>query len=165
MDYLRTGEKLPSLPARLARLTGAIAVVFVGEPATLLTAPASVSTISTIGTTITASIATPVAVESPTATTGTRTAGCGLGTSFVHLQIAATDWFSIQSGDRCGGFGVVGHFHERESAGPSGFAVHCDMDTRDLPEWLEQRAQFRLRRLKTHVAHKQVLHILLSFDL
>jgi hypothetical protein len=38
------------------------------------------------------------------------------------------------------------------------------VNSRDLPERLEEAAQFRFRRLKIQIADKEVLHTLLTFQ-
>ena len=129
------------LPARLARLSRAIAVILVRESAALLPATAPVA----------APFAPAVPVE-PATTSASRPAGCGLWAGLIHLQIAPTDFFSVEAGNSFRRFRIVGHFHKCESAGSSRFTVRRNVDTRNLPEWFKQRAQIRLGRLKTHVA-------------
>src|SRR6266403_2188633 len=129
------------LPARLARLSRAIAVILVRESAALLPATAPVA----------APFAPAVPVE-PAAPSASRPAGCGLWAGLIHLQLAPTDFFSVEAGNSFRRFRIVGHFHKCESAGSSRFTVRRDVDTRNLPEWFKQRAQIRLGRLKTHVA-------------
>jgi hypothetical protein len=134
------------LPARLARLSRAIAVILVRESTAL---PASAALVA-------ATVATPVsatvAVEPAAATAASRTTGCGLGASFVHLEIAPPDFFSIETCYGLGCFCIVGHFNKCKSARPAGLAIGRDVDARYLPERLKQRPQIRLGRLKTHVA-------------
>jgi hypothetical protein len=146
-----------ALPARLAWLSCAVAVIFVREPPGLFAATAAVA----IATPITASIT----IKTSTASRSAWPAGCGLGASFVHLQVAATHFFSIEPGDCLRGLGIVGHFNKRKSPGTSRLPVHRNVNTRDLTEGLEQGAQVRFRGLKTHVTDEQILHILLSFNL
>src|SRR6267154_43117 len=93
--------------------------------------------------------AVPVEPATPSAS---RPAGCGLWAGLIHLQIAPTDFFSVEAGNSFRCFRIVGHFHKCESAGSSRFTVRRNVDTRNLPEWFKQRAQIRLGRLKTHVA-------------
>jgi hypothetical protein len=147
-------------------LASAIAVILIRESAALFSAAAAVAApvATAVTSAVTASFAAPVPIKSPTAS-APRTAGCGLGTRFVHLQIAPANFFSIEAGNRLGGLGIVGHLDERKSTGTARLPVHCDMNARDLSKRLEQRTQIRLGRLKAHVAYKQVLHVLLSFDL
>jgi hypothetical protein len=151
----RALDKLPGarqehcfvLPARLARLARAIAVILVRESAALLPTAASVAVSVTAATTV----ATTVTIK-PAPTTAARPAGSGLGARFVDLEIAPADFFSVEACNGFGCFGIVGHFHKREPAGTSRLAVRRNVDARDLPEGFKQRAQIRLGRLKTHVA-------------
>jgi len=109
------------LPARLARLSRAIAVILVRESAALL--PAS----------------GPVAARSPRGPGRTRHTS-RLEARWMRTlggphspQIAPTDFFSVEAGKcfRC--FRIVGHFHKCESAGSSRFTVRRNVDTRICP--------------------------------
>src|ERR1035437_3518346 len=107
--------------------------------------------------TATVAIAVPPSIApsiAPTAKPASWTTGRGLGASFVYLQIAAADFLSVETRNGLGCLGIVRHFDKSESASPSSLPVHRDMNARDLSERLEQRAQIRLGRLKTHVAGK-----------
>jgi hypothetical protein len=148
------------LPARLARLPRAIAVILVREPATLLTASTTFATAVAVSASITAS----VTIEATTTATAWSTGG-RLGTRFIDLQIAPADFLPIEAGNRFGGLRVIGHFDERESTGSACFPVHRNVDAADLSKRFEQRTQIRFRCLETHIANEQVLHVLLSFDL
>src|SRR5216684_2636712 len=125
------------LPAGFARLARGLAIIFVRE-----SAPAA----------------------SSTAARARSTTASGLGARFVHLQIATAQLFSVEAGNRLGGFFVVGHFHEGKAAGAARLPVHDQVHAGHLSEGLEQRAQLTFRGLKTHVAYKQILHFpLLDF--
>jgi hypothetical protein len=153
------------LPARFAWLASAVAVILVRKSAALLPASASVAT---VGTAVTASVAAPITAAitiEPSATSARRTTRRGFGTGFVHFQIAPADFFPIEAGNRLGCFRIIRHLNKCESASAPCLPVHRDVNPRDLSKLLEQRTQIRFGRLETHVANKQVLHMLLSFDL
>src|SRR5487761_1791138 len=76
----------------------------------------------------------------------------------VTAAIAAADLFPVEARNRLGCFRVVGHLDKRKSPGAARFAIHCQVDPRDLSKRREERAQIRFRRLKTHIADKQILH-------
>ncbi|MGB9334688.1 MAG: hypothetical protein WCB14_06760, partial [Candidatus Acidiferrales bacterium] len=75
-----------------------------------------------------------------------------------HAQSAAGDFLAIQIGHGFRGFGVIGHFDEREAAGLAGLAVRGDVDARDLAESREHGAEIALGGLEAQVAYEQVLH-------
>ncbi len=98
---------------------------------------------------------------SPTAAASRRSAAAALlGASLVHLQISPSDVFSIETCNRFCGLCVIGHFHEREAAGPACFPVHRDVYTRHLSKGLEELAQLAFGCLKTHIANKEILHVI-----
>jgi hypothetical protein len=154
------------LPARFAWLPGTVTIVLGREPPTL-------AGISTAATAAAIAVAVAIPVKSPAAATAAATAassrpattatGCGFGPRLIHFQRTPADFLAVQAGHGLGGFGIVGHFDKRESAGASGFAVHGDMDASDLTERFKEGAQLRFRRLKIHVPDKHVLHKFLSF--
>jgi hypothetical protein len=158
-----SNEIARELPARFARLTGTIAIIFGREPATLAAAsPATATTIPIpIPVTIAAAIktATTAAAARPTAAPAT----CSFRPSFVHLQSASANFLSIESLHGLGSFRIVGHFNEGKSTSTSRFTVHGNVNSRDLSERFEERAQLRFRRLEIHVPDKHVLHNFLSF--
>jgi hypothetical protein len=145
------------LPARLARLTRYLAVILVRKSfaATAASSSTAISAAATIATRTTVAGA---------ATRTARAARFGFGTSFIHLQIAPTKIFAVESGNGFGRIRVVDHFHEAEAARFSGFAVGGHMNTSQLPERLEQRPEIRSSSLKTHVADKKILHAHLSLN-
>src|ERR1700733_1698921 len=127
------------LPARLARLAGSLAIIFVRESAA------------------TAAISAATAATTPAAA-ARRSPAFGLGASFVHLQITTPDLFSIKAGDCLRRFFIIRHFHKSEAARPAGLPVHRHVNARDLPKSFEQFAQFAFGGLEIHIANKQVLH-------
>jgi hypothetical protein len=163
-----SNEFARELPARFARLPGTIAIIFGREPATLAAAsPAAAATVAiSITIPISATIetsATTRAATTPTAWPAATATACGFRPGFVHLQSTTTDFFSIQARHSLRCFGIVRHFDERESTCTACFAVHGDVNSSDLSERFEERAQLRFRRLEIHVADKHVLHNFLSF--
>ena len=153
---------MSALPARLARLASAIAVIFIRESAALF--PAAATFASAVPAAIAAPVAAAITIE-PSAASATRTGRCGLRTGLIHFQIAPSDFFSIETCNRLGRFGIIGHLDKSEAASSSCLPIHCNVNPRNLSKRLEQRTQIRLCRLKTHVANKQILHVLLAFDL
>jgi hypothetical protein len=148
-------------------LPGTIAIIFGREPATL--AAASPTAAATV--TITVAIPISTAIKTTATTTAAAatawptaaTTACGFWPSFVHLQSSSTHFFSIQPLHGLGCFRIVGHFNEGESTRTSRFAVHGNVNPRDLSERFKERAQLRFRRLEIHVPDKHVLHNFLSF--
>jgi hypothetical protein len=137
------------LPARFTGLSCSFAVVFRGEraspPATSARAAPRSST-----------AAGPGAVwRGPSSRFRTR---------FVYFDVAASQFFAIQSSDRAFCFFVVGHFHERESSRSAGFPVHRHVNARDLAKRRKNIAQLAFRGLKTQIAYKQVLHVFLTIE-
>jgi hypothetical protein len=134
------------LPARFARRARRAAIILVRESAAATAAAGT-----------TAAAAAAAARTSSTA--------FGLGARFVHLQVAAAEIFAVERGDGLGGFVVIRHFNESETAGAAGLAVHYDVNARDLTEGLKQRLQIALGGLKTHISNKQILHFSISLIL
>jgi hypothetical protein len=130
-----------NLPARLTRLAHGFAVILVREPAAATTCAAASTAITT-------------------ASWSARPARL-LGSRFVDFQIPPADILSLETRNRFGGLCVVGHFHESEAPGPARLPVRCYVHARDLTKWLEKSTQVAFRRLKTHIADKQIFHILL----
>jgi hypothetical protein len=129
------------LPARFPRLPGRITIIF-GRKASTATAASS---------------------GSPTAATraGTtpRTTAVGFGSSLVHSQSAATNFFSVQFCHCLGGIFVLCHLHKGESTRLPRLTIIHNVDASDLTEWLEESPQIRFRGLKAHIANEQILHI------
>src|SRR5487761_531262 len=133
--------KIPSAsPARFARLARGFAIILIREALAVTAAIASAAT---------AAASWAAAFRRP---------AFALGARFIHLQIAAADLFPVEARNRLGCFRVVGHLDKRKSPGAARFAIHCQVDPRDLSKRREERAQIRFRRLKTHIADKQILH-------
>jgi hypothetical protein len=141
-------------------LARSFAVVFIRESASAASAAFAAAAVAT--TTI---IAAPIVATAIAAGSRAARCPCLFGTSFIHLQIAPADIFSIESGDRLSSLGIVRHLDERESAGSAGFAIHGNVHARDLAEWFEKRTQIALGSLETHVAHEQILHTVLLADI
>src|ERR1700751_3045121 len=78
-----------------------------------------------------------------------------LGPRFVHLKIATSHFFSVQSGNGLCCLGVIGHFHKSKTAGAPCLAISHDVNAPDLPKRLEQRRQIGLRGLKIQVSDKK----------
>src|SRR5262245_24869934 len=129
-----TSLRVVGLPARFARLASRFAVILMRESA-----------------------ATATTTGAPTTAIAARGA-LTLGPRFVDLQVAASHFFSVESGNGFRCLGVIGHFHKSKTARPARLAISCDVNAPDLPKRLEQRRQIGLRSLKTHVANKKILH-------
>jgi hypothetical protein len=160
----RPAQTCRTLPARFARLSGTVAIIF-GRESAALGISASAATRAAAAGPVTIAVAVKSTAASAARTCAATSAGRGLGTSFINLQIAASDCFSIEACNGLGRFGVIWHFDECESASAPGLSIHGNVNTRDLAERFKHPAKFRLGRLKAHVPYKQVLHVLLSFNL
>src|SRR6516225_2504552 len=104
--------------------------------------------------------------ESPaTATTTGASAGAiaargalALGPRFVDLEVAASHFFSVESGNGLCCLGVLGHFHKSKTASTACFPIRDNMNAPDLPKRLEERRQIGLRGLKIQVSDKKTFH-------
>jgi hypothetical protein len=146
-------------------LARSFAVVFIRESASAAStafAAAAVATTTIIATPI---VATAIATTAIAAGSRAARRSCLFGTSFVNLQIAPADIFSIESGDRLSSLGIIRHFDKRESAGSAGLTIHGNVHACNLTKSLEKRTQVALGSLETHVANKQILHTVLLADI
>src|SRR5215472_12284258 len=139
-DLLKSSGAPPTLfgvvrlPARFARLASRFAVVLMRESATVATTTrASAAAIAARG-------------------------AIALGPRFVDFKVAASHFFSVESGNGLRCLGVIGHFHESKTACPACLAIRDNMNAPNLAKRMEQRRQIGLRSLKTHVANKKILH-------
>src|SRR5690348_9209285 len=106
------------LPARLAWLARAVAIIFIRESAAAPGIAPSTATITTAVTTVTA------------ASTAWTAPGRALGPGFVDFQITPTYGLAVQFGDGFGGFRVIRHLHKREPASSSCLSVRSDVHAR-----------------------------------
>src|SRR5215472_7376851 len=95
------------LPARFARLASRFAVVLMRESAATATR-ASTATIAARG----AFAPRPC---------------------FVDLEVAASHFFSVESGNGLRCLSVIGHFHKSKTARPARLAIRDNVNTPDLP--------------------------------
>src|SRR5215472_4748782 len=129
-----TSSRVVRLPARFARLASRFPVILMRESATAATTTgASAAAIAARG-------------------------AFALGPRLVDLEVAASHFFSVESGNGLRCLGVIGHFHESKTARPACLAISHDVNAPDLAKRLEQRRQIGLRSLKTHVANKKIPH-------
>src|SRR5437016_1356282 len=85
-------------------------------------------------------------------------AALSLSLGLVHFQRTATH---AAAGDRSRGFislTCIGHFHEGEASGPTGFLIGHDIDTFHNSVGFEQGSQFLLSRAEREIANVKVLH-------
>jgi hypothetical protein len=157
---------MAALPARFAWLPGTVAIILGREPAALARISASAAAAAaTVAVTIAVAIepataSAPAAAARPAASAAARS---GFGTRLIHFQRSPANFLAVQARHSLRGFRIVGHLHECESACPSRFPVHGDVNAGDLSERFKKRAQLRFRRLKIHISDKHVLHDFLSF--
>jgi hypothetical protein len=119
------------LPARFARLTRSLTVVFIRE-----------------------TFAAAATAASATTTATPRGAALCLWASFIYFKIASANFFSVEGCDGLGGFAVIGHFHEGKTTSPAGLTVGGQMDASDGAKWLKQSAQITLGGLEAHIANE-----------
>jgi hypothetical protein len=101
------------------------------------------------------------ATASGTSAAAARSAGTatiGFGTRFVDIQGAAAKLFPIQSRDGLLGFGRVGHFYERKSAGASSVPIGHYADLVDFAVGFKQGAELGFGGAVREVANKKLLH-------
>jgi hypothetical protein len=157
------------LPARFTRLPGTIAIIFCRESAGLGVAASPSARATATGTVaITVAVKTSAASASRSscsAAWSTASTRRRLGPSFINFQITTAHFLPVKPCNRFGSLRVIWHFDECEPAGAPSFSIHGNVNTRDLAERFKHSAQFRLSRLKAHIPYKQVLHVLLSFNL
>lgn len=67
-------------------------------------------------------------IAAATAATATTEGALLTRTSFIHIQLAASEVSAIQRVDSTLGFFVVGHFNERKAARAASFTVRDDAD-------------------------------------
>src|SRR6476646_1414156 len=101
--------------------------------------------------------ASTTAARTSAASAGRATA-IGLGTGFVNVQRAPTQFLAIERGDGFLRFGGIGHFDERKSARTAGVAIGHDADLLDGAVGFEQRPQLCFGGAVGDVANKQLLH-------
>src|SRR6185436_2542730 len=80
----------------------------------------------------------------------------GLGPSLVDHKVPVAEQPPIEHFDGLGGLLLGGHFHESESARPTGELICHDTDRFDHPSLLEQLAEVLLGRLKRQIADKEL---------
>src|SRR5215472_7788276 len=130
---MRTSLTVLGSPARFARLASRFAVILMRESAAIATTAGASAAIVTRG-------------------------ALALGPRFVDLEVAASHFFSVESGNGLRCLGVIGHFHKSKAACTACLAISRDVNAPDLPKGLEERCQIGLRSLKTQVANKKILH-------
>jgi hypothetical protein len=143
------------LPARFARLTRRVAVIFVREPVAA-TAPAfAPSTAPTTSTrSATASTWTTASARTTKTLWSARWSAFALGPRFIHFQVASAKFLAVEASDSLGRFLVIGHLDEREAARAACFPIHGHVHARDLSKRFEQCAQIAFRGLEIHIADK-----------
>jgi hypothetical protein len=99
------------------------------------------STTAAAGTSATAGTSAATATGTATATTAWRASAIRLGTGFVNVQCAPTQFLAIECGNGLLGFGGIRHFDERKAAGTAGVAIGHDADLFDSSMRFEQCAQ------------------------
>jgi hypothetical protein len=134
------------LPARLARLARRATIVLGRESAATARTSASAGSL------------TAATIPRREAGIRTRPASFRFGSGLIDAQSAAGDFFSVEAGHGLSGVVVIGHFHESKTTRLARLPVIYDVDTRNWPKGLKERSQIRFRGLKTHIAHKQILH-------
>jgi hypothetical protein len=149
-----------------------ISIIFVGKTVAATTAAFAAAAAATTARS-TASAATrtasaaattgsAIATAAGTAETALSTAGRGttfaLGTGFVHFQIATTKFLTIETSNGFGGFFIIRHFDESETARTAGFTIHRHVDAGNLPERFECGPEIALRSLEIEIAYEQTLH-------
>src|SRR6266849_2046249 len=124
------------LPARFARLARRLTVIFVRK------------------TLASAALAASAAARAAKIPWTAWPAAFALRARFIHFQVAPANFFSIESGHGLRCFRIVGHFDECKTARAPRLPVHGHVHARYLAERGKQLAQFALRGLEAHVAHK-----------
>src|SRR6516225_27485 len=96
--------RVVGLPARFARLTGGLPIVLVRKSAATATAT---------GTSAAAIVAR---------------GALALGPRFVDPEVAASHFFSVESGNGLRGLRVIRHFHESKTASTACFPIRGNMN-------------------------------------
>src|SRR5262245_55386439 len=78
--------------------------------------------------------------------------------SFVDAQRAPVQFLAVETGDRGERMLLAGHLHEAEALGRAGEELPLHLRRFHFPEWLEQRDQLVLGRLRRQVAYED-LHL------
>ncbi len=82
----------------------------------------------------------------------------GLGTSFIHVKLASAYLLAIQPFNGLFRFAVIRHFHEAESARPSGEFIGDDSNAVYLSKRLEPRPELVFIGAEAEIAYKNLLH-------
>jgi hypothetical protein len=115
-------------------------------------------TTTTPGTSTATGASTTTTARTSTTAAARRAAAISLGTGFVNVQRAPTQFFAIERGNCFLRFRGIGHFDEGKAARTASIAIGHDADLLDGPVGLEQRPQLCFGGAVGDVANKQLLH-------
>jgi hypothetical protein len=106
---------------------------------------ATAATAATFASAAAGASATTTAAEAASATTAKASTSAAAGTvrlrlGFVDLQSASLEFGAVQRSDGFFGLAGVGHFNERKTAGPAGFAVGDQADLFNASVGFEESA-------------------------
>ena len=96
----------------------------------------------------------------PAARTATsrRTTTISLGTGFIDIQSAPTQFLSVKCSNRLLGFGGIRHFDEGKAPRTAGITIGYDADLLDGPVGFKQRPQLCFGSAVGDVPDEQLLH-------
>jgi hypothetical protein len=108
----------------------------------------------------TAGTSTPAArtAATPRSTAAEASAALGLGTRFINIKRAATEFLAVEGRDSFLSFGGIRHFDESKSARSSRVPVSDNTYLIDFSVRLKQRAQLGFGCAVGDVANEKLLH-------
>jgi len=111
----------------------------------------------TVAPAATAASATAIPAISPAATA--TTAALRLWASFIHIDRSSANRRPVQRRDRLFAIFITCHLHETKTAGASRVSICHDAYAIHLSKGLKHLPQFIFVRVKTQIAHKDILHV------
>jgi hypothetical protein len=99
----------------------------------------------------------------PATSEATTAAARRLGTRFVDIQGATTEFFSVQGCDSLVSFSGIRHLHKCESPGAAGVPIRHHTHLVNFSVWFKEGAQFGFGCAVRDVAYEKLLHGVSSF--
>jgi hypothetical protein len=125
-----------------------------------------------MATPVSAIASTPTTAVTPTSTAATGSAAkgptataFGLRTRFVHVQSAAAELSSVQSGYRALRLAFIRHFNESEASRSACIAIGFDADPLNLAVSLKEGTHALFGGAEVEVPYKDIFHAVSLRDL
>ena len=134
------------------------APVAVTTAAAVTAAIAAATVAATVAATISAAIAAAAAVTAAAAAAATASRTFFAGSSFVDRDRTAANFLTVQRVDRLVSVLLFGHFHKRETPGPARFAIHDDVNRRNVTKLFESPSHVSFGSRPSEVSHINIRH-------